>query len=84
MGRPRLSEFTEEEQKLYWIDRQERLERQERLSERNQIRAALSEEELRDVKRFRNYAREGARGEIWTWSDGSVKITLWPHSKERK
>jgi len=52
--------------------------------EMHQIKAALSEEELRDVKRLRKYVRAGAKSELTRRSEDSVVITIWPQQKERK
>jgi hypothetical protein len=83
-GRPKLSEFSEEERLRRKYERYTRVRLQELRKEMKQIRETLSEEEQRDVRRLRKYAREGVKGDINRESEGTVEITIWPYQKDRE
>jgi hypothetical protein len=87
VGRLNWDELTYEEKRRR-LKRQKdlflRKFRREDREEMRQLKAALSEEELRNVKRLKTYERTGAMRERSRRSDGSVDITIWPHQKEKK
>jgi len=87
VGRPKSSELSEEERLRGKSDsvRAMRFRKRELHNEMNQIKATLSEQELRDTKRLMRYMRGGARGTAAVGSDGVVEIEIWwPHQKERR
>jgi hypothetical protein len=83
-GRPKLSEFSEEERLQRRKDRFWRSTRRELHNEMKQLRAVLSAKEIRDVKRLGQYTREGAKQQISRWAEDSVEITIWPGQKARE
>ena len=87
VGRLNWSELTEEE-KMRRLERQGVLLRREMRSEMRQemrqLEATLSEQEIRDVKRLWQNAREGAKDQVTRRSEESIEITIWPHEKERR
>jgi hypothetical protein len=76
--------FSEEESLQRGLENVMRRSKRKLHREMRQIRAVLSEEEQRNVKRLRKYEREGARTQLSRWSTDSVEITIWPYQKERE
>jgi hypothetical protein len=78
-GRPKLSEFTEEDRERRWVERHERLLLRELRRDQRQREATLSESERRNLKELIKATQEGAKVASRKILEGSITIKFRNH-----